>query len=77
MLGYKPSVGKTTSGSPVELEGTSAVRDGGSVEVQSLSSGGRGLELDEAVSGVTVATVSKVEEEFERLRTQRIYRGSS
>lgn len=51
-----PAVGKTTTGSPVELEQTVGVGHGGAVQGQSLGGGGRGREVDEAVTGVAPTT---------------------
>lgn len=51
---HVPSVGETATGSPVELERTSAVRDLSAVEGQSLGSGSWVLELNEAVASVTI-----------------------
>ena len=63
LLGYKPSVGKTTAGSPVQFEGTRTVGDLGSIQTQGLGSGGGVLELDKAVAGISMtrlATASQV-----------------
>ena len=53
LLGYKPSVGKTAAGGPVQFERAGAVGDLGSVQAQGLGSGGGVLELDKAVTGIT------------------------
>lgn len=49
---YKPSVSKSTTRGPVELERTGAVRDLSAVQRKSLRSSSRGLELDEAVASI-------------------------
>jgi hypothetical protein len=53
-----PSVDKTTTGSPVELERASAVGDCGAVHAKGLGSRLRALELDETVAGVTRVLVA-------------------
>lgn len=52
IMEYKPSISESTTGGPVKLERTGAVRDLGAVQRKSLRGSSGGLELDEAVASV-------------------------
>ena len=51
-----PAVSQTATSSPVQLEDPVSVRHGGTVQREGLGSGGRGREVDEAVSGIAPTT---------------------
>lgn len=54
----KPSVGKTTTGGPVKLEGTIRVGNKSSVELQGFAGGICALKVDEAVSGIATEVIN-------------------
>ena len=51
-----PAISETAAGSPVELEDPVGVGHGGAVQRKGLGSGGRGSEVDEAVSSIAPTT---------------------
>ena len=53
---HLPAVSKTTTGGPVELENAVGVGHGGTVQRESLSSGGRGSEVHKAVASIAPTT---------------------
>jgi hypothetical protein len=53
LLGHKPSVGKSTSGGPVQLERSGAVGNLGSVEIQGLGGSSGVLEFHKAIASVS------------------------
>lgn len=61
-----PAIGKTATGSPVELEDPVGVRHGGTVQRKGLGSSGRGSEIDEAVS--SIAPTTHIRNNFGRFR---------
>lgn len=77
------AVGKTTAGSPVELELTVAVGDDLAVKLESLGSSVRALEVDEAVAGVasmgmwSVFDSTRLDSTCASKLTQRTCHGSS
>lgn len=61
-----PAIGKTATGSPVELEDPVGVGHGGTVQRKGLGSGGRGSEIDETVS--SIAPTTHIRNNFGRFR---------
>lgn len=76
-----PAVGKTSTGSPVQLEEAVGVRHGGAVQGQGLGSGGGRGKIDEAVTGIAPTTIIRIafksHKKITQLLTQRTCRGSS
>lgn len=63
---YSPSISKTATSGPIQLEHAVGVGHGGPVERKGLGSSGRGREVDEAISGIAPTTNIRIA--FKRAR---------